>query len=92
MHFEFHCEEAEKVFGKRYEEIHKWLDEFAKMYPHDKMYKHRKFRHHKEGIEEARRKFGDIGALVAEQHIKLDNEGWIPEKKDYELPEYDDSF
>ena len=92
MHFEYHCHEAEKAFGNRHENIHLWLDEFAKFYSHDKKYKHRKFRHHKEGIEEARKIFGDIGALVAEQHIKLDNEGWLPEKKDYEIPEYDESF
>lgn len=90
MHFEDHCQTAEQAFGQRYEEVHRWLDEFASRYPRSEKYKHRKFRHHQEGVEEARHLFGDLGALVAEQHIRLDNEGWLPEKKDYELPEYDD--
>ncbi len=89
MDFEHHCKEAEKKYGARYEKVHTWLDEFASLYPLHLKYKHRKHRHHKEGVEEARKLFGDIGALVAEQHILLDNEGWLPEKKDYEIPEYD---
>lgn len=88
MNFESHCKEAEKKFGKRYDEVHRWLDEFASLYPPHLKYKHRKHRHHKEGIEEARQMFGDIGALVAEQHILLDNQGEIPEKKDYDIDEY----
>ena len=90
MDFESHCKEAEKTFGSRYEEIHRWLDEFAARYPSHLKYKHRKYRHHKEGIDEARKLFGDLGALVAEQHILLDNGGWIPERKDYEIEEYDE--
>lgn len=90
MDFASHCRAAEETFGQRYEGVHRWLDEFASKYSRSEKYKHRKFRHHKEGVEEARTVFGDIGALVAEQHIRLDNEGWLPEKKYYELPEYDD--
>jgi len=90
MDFERHCKITERLFGIRYEQVHLWLDEFAKNYSGSSRYKHRKFRHHKEGVEEARKLFGDIGALAAELHIRLDNEGWLPRKKDYELPEYDD--
>ncbi len=88
MNFEQHCRASETAFGKRYERIHRWLDEFASLYEPSERHKHRKFRHHKEGIEEAGIIFGDIGALVAEHHIKLDNEGKVPSKKDYEIPEY----
>lgn len=89
MIFEQHCRASETAFGKRYENIHRWLDEFVNLYEPSKRYKHRKFRHHKEGIQEARKMFGDIGALVAEQHIKHDNEGRVPLKKDYEILDYD---
>ena len=27
--FEDHCAETIKLFGKPYEEVHRWLDEFA---------------------------------------------------------------
>lgn len=90
MDFENHCKITERMFGNRYEKVHLWLDEFASQYPYGKKYKHRKFRHHREGVEEARKLFGDIGALVAEQHIRMDNDGWLPRKKDYEIPEYED--
>lgn len=90
MKFKEHCLESELTFGKKYEEVHLWLDEFAKNYSFSDKYKHRKFRHHKEGVEQARQIFGDIGALVAEQHIRSDNEGYLPEKKDYEIGDYED--
>ena len=54
------------------------------------MYKHRKFRHHLEGILEAKEKFGDIGMLVAFLHVANDNEGHIPLKAEYNIPEYQD--
>jgi len=90
MKLEEHCERSLKLFGKRYEDIHTWLDEFASKYSQPERYKHRKHRHHKEGMEEAKRIFGDIGALVAEDHIRADNEGLLPTKEDYNIPEYEE--
>ena len=92
MKFEEHCEQSEVKFGKRYEEVHRWLDEFANRYSPSRRYKHRKHRHHKEGVEEARKVFGDLGALVAEDHIRSENYGYLPSPEDYNLPEYDDDF
>lgn len=92
MDLEAHCRRSLLIFGKRYDEIHRWLDEFAAKYPPSERYKHRKHRHHKEGIEEAKTKFkdlGDIASLIAEDHIRCDNDGQLPSKKDYEIPEYD---
>lgn len=88
MDFEYHCMASEGSFGQRFEEVHKWLDEFLTHYHPSERYKHRKHRHHAEGVEEARERFGDIGAAVAEQHIRIDNEGWLPKKEDYDIPEY----
>ena len=68
--FEDHCAETIKLFGKPYEEVHRWLDEFARK-PGYGMH-HRKVRHHLDGIEEAKKLFGDEGALVAKAHIVTD--------------------
>ncbi len=59
-------------------DVHNWLDEFAGKPPH-KM-RHRRFRHHEEGIAEVRRLWGDEAALAARQHIEADlsQEGWKP--------------
>lgn len=90
MKLEDHCKECVEKLGQPFREIHLWLDEFAKNYPPNQHYKHRKFRHHKEGIEEARKLFGDDAAEAAELHIKSDNDGEIPNKSGYDIPEYAD--
>ena len=56
MYFEEHCEEIIWLFGKPYEEVHRWLDEFA----HSKKYgmRHRKVRHHLEGLYQVEQLFG----------------------------------
>lgn len=70
MRFEEHCDESVILFGERFEEVHKWLDEFAGK-PGIGM-QHRKFRHHKKGIEEVAKKWGADAAEAAEQHIISD--------------------
>jgi hypothetical protein len=45
---------------------------------------HRKMRHHKEGIEEARNAFGSVGAQAAAIHILRDCRH-IPSQQDYDL-------
>jgi hypothetical protein len=77
MDHEEHCRYAMDRFGDGYPEIHCWLDEFFSL----EGWKHRKYRHHSEGVEMAREVFGDIGALVAEQHIRLDNPATANELK-----------
>src|SRR5438045_5365633 len=68
--FEQHCEESVRLFGQPFEEVHRWLDEFAGRPPHGM--KHRKFRHHLAGIEEVRQKWGSQAAEVAKDHIVAD--------------------
>jgi hypothetical protein len=76
MTFEKHCEESEKLFGKRFEEVHRWLDEFQGS-PRYRM-RHRRVRHHEAGIREAVALFGDRGGEAARRHILSDlkEEGW----------------
>ena len=68
--FEQHCEESVRLFGEPFEEVHRWLDEFAGKPPHGM--RHRKFRHHKAGIEEVRRRWGEKAAQAARAHIIAD--------------------
>lgn len=84
MKFEKHCERTKEILGKRYEEVHRWLDEFS----YSRGYRHRKVRHHLEGVLEVKERFGNEAMLAALIHISDDNEGWIPNKDDYEADEY----
>ena len=63
-------------FGQAFEEVHRWLDEFAGKPPYGM--RHRRVRHHEAGILEARALFGEKAAEVARQHITSDlkEEGW----------------
>lgn len=74
--FEYHCEESERLFGWRWEELHRWLDEFAGRESYGS--RHRFLRHHEEGINEAVAKFGPDAEPVARRHIlsDLEHEGW----------------
>jgi hypothetical protein len=81
MKFEEHCAESIRLFGKPFGDVHIWLDEFAGSPEFG--YKHRKVRHHLEGVKQIRKMFGDQAAEVAMQHIKSDlkQEGWTEEDK-----------
>lgn len=76
MKFEDHCAESILLFGKPYEEIHRWLDDFAGT-PEFKM-RHRKKRHHEDGLRQVRELFGEEAVKVAMRHIisDLQEEGW----------------
>jgi len=69
-HWKEHAEDCEKMLGNRWDVVHHWLDEYAKIYWPSCI--HRVHRHHKEGIEEARVKWGDEAAEAAEIHIRKD--------------------
>lgn len=65
-----HCEDCKKQLGKDWSVVHLWLDNLAwRTFPSKR---HRMFRHHKEGVEEVRRKWGDQAANAAEIHIRRD--------------------
>jgi len=79
--FKEHCDDCVKELGKPYKEVHLWLDEFfRKVGP-----KHRSIRHHEEGIEEVRKKWGDEAAKAAEIHIRSDCYGNIPTRRQAEM-------
>jgi hypothetical protein len=79
-----HKKDCIQYLGEPFEEVHKWLDEFAVRYPvHIFDDQHRKYRHHKVGVEQVRKLWGDRAAMAAELHIIRDLFGYIP--KDYSL-------
>lgn len=87
--FEEHCKRCIAVMGEPFEEVHRWLDEFHGQPPWGT--RHRRFRHHLEGIAEVRRMWGDEAARAAETHIRqdLDAEGW---PGDWAIPANADEF
>lgn len=79
--YEYHCKECQDALGDEWGEVHIWLDELFKyMGP-----KHRSVRHHSEGVEECRKRWGDEGAKAAELHIRTDWGGKLPTKEECEL-------
>jgi hypothetical protein len=75
---EQHEADCVKMLGKPFRDVHLWLDEYSRTQGG----LHRKFRHHREGIEEARILFGNDGAAAAIVHILRDCRN-IPSQKDY---------
>ncbi len=71
---EQHSEDCYNILGQHWIEVHQWLDEFAKIYFPYQI--HRIHRHHKEGVEECRKKFGNDASKAAMIHI-LTDEGEI---------------
>ena len=70
-----HCADCLKELGNDWSVVHRWLDELFIMLGE----KHRDVRHHRKGIEEVRKKWGDEAARAAEIHISRDFFGFIPE-------------
>jgi DNA-binding GntR family transcriptional regulator len=78
--FEEHSQRCRELLGRGYPEVHQWLDEFFGQPPYGT--RHRHLRHHRQGIEEVRKLWGDEAAKAAEVHIRqdLEQEGWPAER------------
>ena len=76
---EKHCRDCYRALGKPFPGVHHWLDElFKHMGP-----RHREWRHHTQGVEYCRKRWGDEGAKAAEIHILED----FPHLKEVPKPE-----
>ena len=73
-----HSEDCYAIIGSPWIEVHQWLDEYAKIYFPLKI--HRIHRHHKEGIAECIKKWGEEAGKAAMIHI-LTDEGEILSEK-----------
>ena len=78
--FEEHCNDCIIELGEPFKYVHEWLDEFALTRGH-----HRQYRHHEDGVEEVRKKWGDRAARAAEIHIIKDFKslGQVPTRNMY---------
>lgn len=100
MKLSTHADRTEAALGLRAEDIHRWIDGFfdgesfahflrAGRTPGFDPYKHRKYRHCAEALEDAYREFeGDYTReqirAVFEQHLRDDYEGLVPLREDFE--------
>ena len=74
-----HCKECLEKLGKEWDHVHRWLDASSRDY--FPWVGHRQIRHHKEGVEEIRKLWGDEASKAAELHIIAD-EGKVPSKEE----------
>jgi len=73
-----HMEDCQRLLGQPHEEVHRWIDEFYS----SAGAKHRRFRHHWDGVKEAGQLFGEEGAKAAIVHILRDCRN-VPKAADY---------
>ena len=78
--FAQHTQDCRRFLGADFAEVNRWIDQYFETYGPS----HRKFLHHREGVEQAREIFGDSGAIAAAIHILRDCRH-IPSKQDYDL-------
>lgn len=69
-----HSADCLRELGEPFEFVHEWLDELQPAYGP----MHRPFRHHAEGIERVRARWGDCAARAAGIHIRRDCGGMVP--------------
>lgn len=78
-----HLADDRRLFeGREYDDVHRILDQFAHYPDMEFLRRHRKFLHHREGIEYIRMRFGEEAGKSAEQHVQRDCD-WIPDAADY---------
>jgi len=70
-----HCKECLEKMGDSWDKVHRWLDCTARDY--FPWVGHRQIRHHEEGVELIREKWGNEAAEAAEMHI-ISDEGYVP--------------
>lgn len=78
---EEHYADCRKALGEDFAHVHKWLDALFKVLGP----KHRSGRHHRGGVEQVRKMWGDRAALAAEIHIKKDCGGNIPDEQQAQM-------
>lgn len=77
-----HIDDCMRLLGAPFEKVHRWLDHYAKKYnPHTHLEYHRKFRHHRKGVEKCKELFGPLGERAAKIHIIRDVELYVLKKE-----------
>ena len=78
---EEHCADCRKALGEDFAHVHEWLDALFKVLGP----KHRSARHHRGGVEQVRKMWGDRAARAAEIHIIRDCEGKVPTENEVQM-------
>jgi len=78
---EEHCRDCVEKLGEPFREVHLWLDGLFDRFGTA----HRPLRHHRGGVEEVRKMWGDRAALAAEIHIRRDCYGEVPTEEEAQL-------
>jgi DNA-binding GntR family transcriptional regulator len=68
-----------RELGQPFAEVHAWLDELQPEYGP----LHRRFRHHTDGVDRIRAKWGEQAAAAAVIHVRRDCGNRIPRPEDY---------
>jgi len=108
MKLSSHADHTEELVGIRAENIHKWIDGFFDAESFDRFlhtgnrhdynpYKHRKYRHCAEALEDACREFEDTYSreqiqAVFECHLCDDYNGYIPRHEDFESGAFTEKY
>jgi len=73
-----HIEDCERILGEDFTYVHQWMDELSKKW-NTSIYLeyHRQFRHHAEGVEYIKKKWGFYAERAAKLHIIRDNEMYL---------------
>ena len=78
---ETHIEDCMRLLGAPFNDVHRFLDQYAaKWNPHIHLEYHRKFLHHKNGVEKCKELFGPLGERAAKIHIIRDVEIYVIHK------------
>ncbi len=73
-----HVDDCMRLLGAPFEKVHRWLDQYAKQYkPQIYLEYHRKFLHHRKGVERCEELFGPLGKRAAMIHIIRDVEMYV---------------
>ena len=72
------------------ENVNRKIDQFAHFPNLKTLERHRKFLHHREGIEYFNTIYGNVGRMAAEQHVLEDCDGYIPTAIEYYIDMVDE--
>ena len=76
-----HCDDCMRLLGAPFEDVHRWLDQYAKKYkPYIYLEYHRQFLHHRNGVLKCKELFGPLGEKAAKIHIIRDVELYVLQK------------
>lgn len=103
-----HADRTESLLGQRAEDIHRWIDRYfdaegfadflrGGYRPGYDPYSHRRYRHCREALKDAREEFEgsyppDVIDAIVERHIRDDYDGYFPYREDFEKGDFREKY